>query len=135
MPPRMARTATTSAGHTSHRLALGLAIGSVLVWFAVLSAVKPAPIADEAGQHWHAINQFYNGDWTMPDHIPMLPTYHALACLCWKVFGPHLIVLRALSALMAVAAIVAFGAITKDEPTTIPNNNNAFFILATSFLD
>lgn len=96
----------------SGSVALGLSIASVAALFVGLSLLNPEPIADEGGQHLHAIAQFYAGDWTLPDHLPMLPTYHALGAILWRASGPHLVVLRAFSAGMAILAILVFGAIT-----------------------
>jgi len=101
--------------HRPINRALCLAIGSVVVLFACLSIFNPNPIADEGGQHLHAIAQFYNGDWSVPSHLPMLPTYHAIAALCWKVFGPHLVVLRALNAILAVLSIIVLARIARSE--------------------
>ncbi len=102
--------------------ALCLAIASVVTLFAGLFYLNSNPIADEGGQHLHAIREFYNGRWTLPDHLPMLPTYHVVATLCWKAFGPHLAVLRGLSAILAVLAIVVFGAIARHEALEHPGD-------------
>ncbi len=109
----MSSTTISPQNRKSTNQALGLAIGSVLLLLAGLSIFNPEPIADEGGHHLHTIAQFYNGNWSLPDDLPMLPTYHAVAALCWKVLGPRLVVLRALSAIIAVFAIVVFGWITR----------------------
>ena len=100
--------------------ALGLAVGSVALLFVGLSLLNPRPIADEAGHHLHVIRQFYNGDWSWPDHLPMLPTYHVVATGVAKVCGANLFVLRAFSAMMAIFAIIIFRGVTRhrsfDEP-------------------
>lgn len=111
----------------SGRLSLALAIGSILLWFTVLSILNPAPIADEAGHHLHAVRQFYAGDWTWPERLPMLPTYHALAALACKVFGAKLLVLRGLSAVMAIGAIMLFHAAIRRRFTPLSGDTLLHF--------
>ncbi len=113
---------TTSPPQSSTAPALWLAIGSVVALFVALSFINPVPIADEGGQHVHAIREFYNGHWTLPDHPPMLPTYHIVAALCLKAFGPHLAVLRGLSAILAILAIVVFSAATRQRALEQPGD-------------
>jgi len=90
------------------RLALPIAVGSILVALAVLSVYADRPVADEFGHHLYAIQQFYEGDWSRPEHLPMLPAYHALAAVTARVFGANLLVLRGLSAVMMIGAIFFF---------------------------
>lgn len=92
------------------RLALPLAVASVLSVLAVFSTYADRPIADEAGHHLHAIRQFYEGDWSRPEHLPMFPAYHAVAAVAARVFGANLLVLRGLSAVMMIGAVVFFDA-------------------------
>jgi len=92
------------------RLALPLAVGGVVVVLGALSIFAGHPIADEAGHHLPAIRQFYEGDWSRPEHLPMLPAYHAFAAVAATHFGANLIVLRGLSTAMMIGAILFYRA-------------------------
>ncbi len=92
------------------RVAVAVAVGSILAWLALVSIYLPHPIADEAGHHLRVIRQFYEGDWSLPAYLPMFPAYHAVAAVVCKVFGANLLVLRAFSAVMAIGAIWLFHA-------------------------
>lgn len=98
----------STSNWSTNPIALILAIASVAIYFAAISIVNSVPIADEAGHHLQVVRQFYEGDWSWPEHLPMPPTFHVAAAVICKVFGAKLHVLRLFSAVMAVAAVLLY---------------------------
>lgn len=97
--------------------ATSVAIGSVVLWFCILTILHPQPILDER-QHHGVIQRFANGDWQTPSELPMPPTYHAMVALAGKAFGSGLPTARAITAIMALWAIVLFsGTVRTLQPT------------------
>ncbi|MBI4718805.1 MAG: hypothetical protein HY763_13440 [Planctomycetes bacterium] len=90
-----------------------LASATLVVFVVVLSLTNPYLIVDEGTYHFPAIKQFYDGDWSLPPGLPMLPTYHAAAAWVAELFVPRLYVLRGFSAAMGVAAVWLMVAIVR----------------------
>ncbi|MCG8408537.1 MAG: Dol-P-Glc:Glc(2)Man(9)GlcNAc(2)-PP-Dol alpha-1,2-glucosyltransferase [Phycisphaerales bacterium] len=99
--------------------ATGIAIGSIVLWFCVLTILHPRAILDER-QHHDVIQRFAQGDWRLPPDLPMLPTYHALAALASKVFGSGLTVARAVTSIMAICTVLLFAGVVRSLQPTNP---------------
>lgn len=99
-----------------------LASATLVVFVVVVSLVNPYPIADEDTYHFPAIKQFYDGNWSLPSSLPMLPTYHAAAAWVAKLFVPRLYVLRGFSAAMGIAAVWLMVGIARRLRCTHPDD-------------
>ncbi len=84
---------------------LALACLSVVAWFLVLLWLKPQPLADER-LHWPVILGLSHGQWPAPDAVPMLPTFHLVAAGAVRVGGQSLLIVRALSTVCTLVALV-----------------------------
>lgn len=97
------------------RIALIIAVASVLVWLVCLCVLRPDAMCDERIHHY-TIGQFCKGKWHLNEKLAMLPTYHAgMSLLCapidW-VCGyrvPPLWLVRTLNAMAWIAAIAIYG--------------------------
>ena len=73
-----------SGAGTTHGLnrieAIGIGAGSIVLWLVVLSMLVKNPVLDERN-HFAVIQQFTEGDWHLPQALPMAPTYHAAAAV------------------------------------------------------
>lgn len=96
---------------------LGVVTGWGVLWFA-----RPYPIADEAGQHLPVIKRFFGGDWRLPEHLPMPPTYHAAATVAARTLGATLPVLRGFSTALGVLAILIVALLTRHRHFVAPND-------------
>ncbi len=104
---------TTPSGQArGQQVALWLAIASVVLYFFALTGFNDRPIADES-HHLRGIRWFCDGNWQLPGFLPMLPGYHVLASLPARLFGPGLLVARAFTVLMGIAATLLVHGILK----------------------
>lgn len=98
------------------------AVFSVVAFWCILAIANPYPIADEAGQHLPVIKRYFGGDWRLPEHLPMPPTYHAAATMVARTIGATLPVLRGFSAVLGVVALLLFALLTQHRRFGAPND-------------
>ncbi len=87
------------------RVGLVLALASLLLWYGLVGLRRPTPLGDEH-YHYPAVLALARGDWEPVRALPMPPTYHLLAAGVVRLLGPHLAVVRGLSLVMGLAAVL-----------------------------
>jgi len=93
----------------------GLAAGSVIVWFVLLTVLKPECVGDES-RHLAVILSLARGEPVPPDYMPMLPAFHLAAAGLVRLCGPSLLVVRGLNVGLAVLCVVVGLALARLRP-------------------
>lgn len=98
----------------THIRALGVVAASLLAWWVSLTLFHRDLIVDE-WIHLSVIDHFAKGKEGLAPELPMLPTYHWVAALIYKVSGFSLTAVRAFCATLSFAGIALIALARRDK--------------------